>query len=338
MSLAILETLRDALADPPSERVADAVGDAIQRLGSAADRRIALDYVSTHIAHWPEFARVRLASWCAELFYDQEAFWASIEQARTSTDGSPFAMAEWLEDELAAMDSPSIVAFEGYNRAYQRLASRHDLWCAVSAARGGCSDDTFDYFCGWLVCQGRARYNTIVADPEALAAMDWPDGPWSLTGISEGEWMLGVGRRAYQRRCDETMDYPHGSPTLTEASELPPERLSDNWSEVDAFELFPALARRFWPRDHISRAAIKSQERARERKQAARGASLYEQLVVQSSQAPTPYRLDQTFAKGELISHARFGVGAVVKVQGNKINVVFESAMRELVHGRGARA
>ena len=46
---------------------------------------------------------------------------------------------------------------------------RWDLWSAAYLANGGCSGDGFDYFRGWLIGQGRTAYETVLADPDALA-------------------------------------------------------------------------------------------------------------------------------------------------------------------------
>jgi hypothetical protein len=50
---------------------------------------------------------------------------------------------------------------------------RVDLWGAAYLINGGCSDDGYEYFRGWLIAQGRATFERIVADPDALA--DLPD-------------------------------------------------------------------------------------------------------------------------------------------------------------------
>jgi hypothetical protein len=46
---------------------------------------------------------------------------------------------------------------------------RTDLWGAAYLINGGCSGDGFEYFRGWLLVQGRAVYERVVADPDALA-------------------------------------------------------------------------------------------------------------------------------------------------------------------------
>jgi hypothetical protein len=60
---------------------------------------------------------------------------------------------------------------------------RWDLWGAAYLINGGCSDDGFDYFRGWLLSQGRAIWQATLADPDSLAdhprsavAAHWRDG------------------------------------------------------------------------------------------------------------------------------------------------------------------
>jgi hypothetical protein len=44
-----------------------------------------------------------------------------------------------------------------------------DLSGAAYLINGRCSDDGVEYFRGWLIAQGRATYERVVADPDALA-------------------------------------------------------------------------------------------------------------------------------------------------------------------------
>ena len=46
---------------------------------------------------------------------------------------------------------------------------RTPLWAAAYAVNGGCSDNGFDYFRGWLIVQGREVFEHVVVDPDALA-------------------------------------------------------------------------------------------------------------------------------------------------------------------------
>ncbi|MEU4667047.1 DUF4240 domain-containing protein [Amycolatopsis sp. NPDC023774] len=46
---------------------------------------------------------------------------------------------------------------------------RSSLWAAACLINGGCSDDGFDYFRGWLLTQGREVFTRALADPDSLA-------------------------------------------------------------------------------------------------------------------------------------------------------------------------
>ncbi len=46
---------------------------------------------------------------------------------------------------------------------------RRGLWHAAYLINGGCSDDGFEYFRGWLLTQGREAFERAVADPDTLA-------------------------------------------------------------------------------------------------------------------------------------------------------------------------
>ncbi len=106
---------------------------------------------------------------------DRETFWAIVERARraagreTVTADGAGAVARQLVAELSVLSPAAIVGFE---QAYDEVnleAWRWDLWAAAYLMRGGCSDDGFDYFRGWLVAQGRAVWERAVADPDSLA-------------------------------------------------------------------------------------------------------------------------------------------------------------------------
>ncbi|WP_234359107.1 DUF4240 domain-containing protein [Plantactinospora sp. BC1] len=56
---------------------------------------------------------------------------------------------------------------------------------------GGASHDGFEYFLGWLMAQGRMRWEATLADPDSLADVVDVD-----TGDLDGEEMLYVAPRA----------------------------------------------------------------------------------------------------------------------------------------------
>jgi hypothetical protein len=68
---------------------------------------------------------------------------------------------------------------------FDRDAYRWDLWAAAYVINGGASDDGFEYFLGWLMAQGRTRWEATRADPDSLADIVDAD-----TGDLDGEELL----------------------------------------------------------------------------------------------------------------------------------------------------
>ena len=58
-----------------------------------------------------------------------------------------------------------------------------------------------------------------------------------------------------------------------------------------------------------------------------------EQLAGRADDAFVPYALAQKFEKGALLTHPKFGKGIVVKVEGPRIEVLFEEGTKKLGHG-----
>lgn len=114
-------------------------------------------------------------------------FWSLIDEARTREEP-----ARALVDVLSRLRAEEIVAFDAWYRAYDAVVAREDLWAAVYAIRGGCSDDSFDDFRGWLISRGEAALLTAIRDPESLA---------DLVGNADprDEAMRGAAGRAYAR-------------------------------------------------------------------------------------------------------------------------------------------
>jgi hypothetical protein len=106
---------------------------------------------------------------------DEARFWAIIEAGGTR------ALAD-LERQLAAVCKQlrklSPAEIKDYQRRYnEKLAEAYtwDLWGAAYLINGGCSDDGFLYFRGWLISRGRAVYEAAVQDPDTLAGLTDPE-------------------------------------------------------------------------------------------------------------------------------------------------------------------
>ena len=180
---------------------------------------------------------------------DRAEFWTRIAHARQAAhqDGTADDVARALVGQLKALPPATIEAFQGRLTAYYGAANRKELWAAASFVGGGCSDDGFDYFRGWLIAQGETVYLAALHDPSSLADHRWPgdDEQWPRI---QCERILSVARVAYEELTGEAMSWDLEEPSVEEVSDLPGDRISDyEWTEDDVVRLFPRLAER-WPR------------------------------------------------------------------------------------------
>ncbi|MEU2449289.1 DUF4240 domain-containing protein [Streptomyces sp. NPDC012765] len=99
---------------------------------------------------------------------DKQTFWKLIETARA--DAEPQGVAARAAQLLA--DNPEAEIAAAQQVLWDLLAEsyRAPLWAAAYVINGGCSDDGFDYFRGWLLTQGQEAFETALADPDSLAA------------------------------------------------------------------------------------------------------------------------------------------------------------------------
>ncbi|MFD9480668.1 DUF4240 domain-containing protein [Streptomyces nojiriensis] len=99
---------------------------------------------------------------------DKQTFWKLIETARA--DAEPQEVASRAAQLLADREAAQIAASQQVLWDLLAESYRAPLWAAAYVINGGCSDDGFDYFRGWLLTQGREAFETALADPDTLAA------------------------------------------------------------------------------------------------------------------------------------------------------------------------
>lgn len=137
-----------------------------------------------------------------------------------------------LVDVLASTDIPSIVAFQRFVRAE---AYRWDLWAVAYVMNGGCSDDGFDCFLGWLVGQGRERFSASLRYPELAAAGYGPeDEPFANEG------MLNVGWLAYRKLTGATQSSDFH---VVYGRRVPRQLAGEPFDERTVYRDHPSLAR-----------------------------------------------------------------------------------------------
>ncbi|MGW0749911.1 DUF4240 domain-containing protein [Streptomyces sp. NPDC002587] len=99
---------------------------------------------------------------------DKQTFWKLIDTARA--EAADDQVAEHTAGLLARMPEAEIAAAQQVLWDLLAESYRSPLWAAAYVINGGCSDDGFDYFRGWLLTQGEAAFEAALADPDFLAA------------------------------------------------------------------------------------------------------------------------------------------------------------------------
>src|SRR4051812_22611367 len=98
-------------------------------------------------------------------------FWAVIDRASADRSDSLDELAKCAAGQLARREPEEIVAWDRHLGRVMAASGTEDLWAAAYLINGGCSDDGFDAFRGWLIAHGRQVLARAVADPDSLAEL-----------------------------------------------------------------------------------------------------------------------------------------------------------------------
>ncbi|MEU9661705.1 DUF4240 domain-containing protein [Streptomyces chartreusis] len=130
---------------------------------------------------------------------NRQDFWDLVAAARDQVQ-APYpceAIAGAATALLASRPAEEIVAAEGVLWDLMSESYTNPLWAAAYQINGGCSDDGFDYFRGWLIAQGREVFELAVAEPDALAELPVVQTAAALGIDLEGDDVLGIAWNAH---------------------------------------------------------------------------------------------------------------------------------------------
>lgn len=105
----------------------------------------------------------------------EEEFWKLIEGAKESSDGDCDRQVRLIHEVLKTLPLKELVSFDENLNQKMALAYHWDLWGAAYIINGGCSDDGFEYFLGWLILQGKKVFEDALKDPETLVNVAKPE-------------------------------------------------------------------------------------------------------------------------------------------------------------------
>ena len=160
----------------------------------------------------------------------KDDFWNLIEKSKQLVgDGDCYDQAEIVQSLLEELNPTDIEDFDRFYDEMRLESYDQQLWAAAYIINGGCSDDGFEYFRGWLISRGKEVFENAVKDPGTLVS-EIPKEDEDL----EYEDMLYVARNAYEKKTGE------------EIPDRPPLEWNlkgEDWDEDKVDSLYPELAK-----------------------------------------------------------------------------------------------
>lgn len=166
---------------------------------------------------------------------DEDTFWNLVDEARAEGGSDDERFLQSLQSGLMELPPNAIEGFRDRLDEMLARAYRWDLWAAAYVINGGCSDDAFEYFRGWLVSKGRVVFEAALLDPETLAGSVPSDPAW----VAEFEELLYLPVYALEQKTGQEVPLP--DPLAAPANVAEPE--GEPWDEQTVESLFPTLSR-----------------------------------------------------------------------------------------------
>jgi hypothetical protein len=186
------------------------------------------------------FRRVAQEGWNME----DDQFWSIIDRCQ---DPDPDSQVERLRAQLLQLSPEDIAGFRAAMDRKLIQSYTWPLWAAAYVAKSGCGDDGFEYFRFWLISRGRETFETVLADPDALADIVGDDDP------EDGSWLefedFGyVALDAWSEKTGRPFEEMPDLLTEEETAALS-EPAGEPWDETreDLERICPRLVARFWP-------------------------------------------------------------------------------------------
>ncbi|UOQ72785.1 DUF4240 domain-containing protein [Hymenobacter cellulosilyticus] len=169
-------------------------------------------------------------------------FWQLLDASKAAAAGSQTIQADFLSEQLAALEPEQIIEFERRLRENLREADDYSIMAALKILDGYVMDDSYLYFRCWLIGQGQAVFQNALRDADSLAQV-------VQEAYQEFENLLYVATEAYGRRtgrreeddtfprsvaAEQGLDYDLGSETK-----------GQDWREEQLPKLLPRLWKKF---------------------------------------------------------------------------------------------
>jgi hypothetical protein len=147
-------------------------------------------------------------------------FWAVISRATADRPASPAEVAKRAAADLATRDPEEIVAWGRHLDKVMVASGTEDLWAAAYLIHGGCTEEGFDNFRGWLVAHGREAVARSVKSPDDLAGMPAVRAAAENGAVFEAEEVLSIAAEAYRQATGSELPAGETPVTRPDAADL----------------------------------------------------------------------------------------------------------------------
>lgn len=162
---------------------------------------------------------------------ESEKFWKIIEVTKSESYGDYEKQQSLLKRELLKLTATEVLEFDNKFRTLRGEIYTWDFWAAAYIINGGCSDDCFSDFRGWLIGQGQSIFENAIQNIETLTELkETNDGDWE--GLSY------IATDVYENKTGK--DIPQG---VQENFEITGEEWEED--ENDLKNRFPKLYAKF---------------------------------------------------------------------------------------------
>jgi hypothetical protein len=147
-------------------------------------------------------------------------FWAVIGRATADRPASPAEVAKRAAADLATREPEEIVAWARHLDKVMVASGTEDLWAAAYLIHGGCTEEGFDNFRGWLIAHGREAVARSVKSPDSLAEMPAVRAAAENGAVFEAEEVLSIAAEAYRQATGSEMPVGETPVTRPAAADL----------------------------------------------------------------------------------------------------------------------
>ncbi len=162
-------------------------------------------------------------------------FWKLIDDSRHEAGGDAEAHVDTFASALDELEPNELVSFSHWYDDFYARADTWEVWGAAYIIGGGCSDDSFMDFKGWLISRGEKVYEAAIANVESLAKVVGTDEDCQVEGFfpdAAARWARKTGKKE--------ADFPP-SPLASMRDGIG----GKAWSEDDLPKRFPKLCKKF---------------------------------------------------------------------------------------------